>query len=155
NSAGLVYPNTYGYRYQLKNTCFTPEGRLYIKTISGSPVGLPPATVVVCWEDAVSLSLDRIMGIEAGGVFEPVESSIGDVSRYVEVATAPHIYAGATVFNGREAYLNLSAGDYGITYQGDTDARKVVFKYKITDTNSCLYGNEYTIEIILTSKLIP
>jgi hypothetical protein len=151
NSAGFVYPNTYGYKYHIKNSCFEPEGRLYVKTISDAPLGLPPVEVIVCWEDAAALSLDRILGLEAKGQYIPVEEAPGDLSAHMETLAAPRAQAGAVLFDGKAAYAALSSPYY--RYNSDPDVKKLSFKYRITDPASCLNGQTYSINIILTDDM--
>jgi hypothetical protein len=100
----------------------------------------------------MSIQLNQILGIEAGGEFE----FIAGISQYVEEAVAPDVYAGATVFDGKAAYEALIA-DPAYAYNGPLTsgtAMAAKFRYTINNLASCLHGKSYEFVIILTDELI-
>jgi hypothetical protein len=60
-------------------------------------------------------------------------------------------YLGALIFNAHKAWSEASPA-YDITYKGDTEAKKFVFKYT-APTGSCVSGQSKTIVIIVTKNM--
>lgn len=153
NSDMLATQHTYVYNYKITNTCYDATARVYIRTVENSPFGLPPDTVIICWENAEALQLNQILGIEAGGNL----SSDATVMAHVKKAAAPKLYSGAMIFNGQTAYKALlNNPTYVYTGPKTTgSAIQVKFTYAINNPRSCLNGKEYELVLILTDELTP
>jgi hypothetical protein len=146
-TSGLPNAHVHTYKYTITNHCVSGLVRkFYLQTIKDATVRPVRDTIAVCWEKAENIQLNQIFGIDAGGswIYD------GAINSYVStLLVAP--YTGATIFNGKAAYL-----DTGILYDGSyhiANSKSIVFKYK-ADSSGCLAGKEYTIVIVLTPDII-
>ena len=120
--------------------------------MANETIGLPPDTVVICWENAETLHLKQILGIEAGG--EYITDAV--VGNYLKKADLLNIFAGAVFFDGKKAYEDLLSNP-AYKYAGDKttgNAIKVKITYTVNDSNSCLNGKSYVLILILTDELV-
>jgi hypothetical protein len=144
---GLANANLHTYKYTVTNNCVSGLVRkLYLQTIKNNATVRPLRdTVVVCWEKAEALQLNQIFGIDAAGSWIYDSSLTDHVST---LSAAP--YTGATIFDGRAAYLNsvIPYSSYHVPL-----SKTIVFKYK-SASSSCLGGKEYTVVIVLTPNIV-
>ena len=144
---------THIYEYQITNTCGAGSGRVYVKN-TANPVVTSTLrdTIAVCWfmPSAAHLQLNQIMGLEANGTW----GYDMELDPYMSVASSPSQFAGAYVFDASAAWSNLKSAGFGVTYNGDSNSAKFVFKYT-TPVQACFSDKTRELVIIVTSKLLP
>jgi hypothetical protein len=151
NTSQLASLGTYTYNYSVTNSCVADMKRkIYINMISNSDkFRLSKDTVVVCYERAEALQINRLFGIEAGGSLEYFSSVPNDIDGYVTVSPHSSPFDGAVTMNGKAVYESPTIPVYN--YHGIA-AKKAVFTYT-SDGDSCLKGKTYTVVIILTPNI--
>lgn len=138
------------YKYKLAHQCGADSARFYITTLFDKPIQMPPYRVVVCKDRAEHLSINQIMGLEAGGDLISDLTAL-QAANHITKVSSPSLFAGAVLFNGKSAWSDSTTTK--INYQGDTSATRVTFKYTAAQS-SCLANKEYTLEIIITENII-
>ena len=131
--------NTYVYNFSVTNECVTAGGKLYLSVTE--PENVQSAKEVkICYENATSIYLNPIMGIEAEGEWKCIPE---DANYYLDVSDYPP-FENMAILNGENIWY-----DGGIPFIGDTKRVDVVF----TPSKSCFNNAEYKLTIILTSDL--
>jgi uncharacterized repeat protein (TIGR01451 family) len=166
NSAAFYYHSTYTYQYTYNTSlysieCGTTSARAYVQSLTNK-LSRKIDTVVVCRHKELSafINLNQLFGMDFGnGVSEGWEyGSTVNPDSYLESSlpakvkrpTTPSIWAGSLIFDAIAAWTDAPSG-YNITYKGDTNAKKFVFRYT-PQTGSCI-GQSTTIVIIVTDKM--
>jgi uncharacterized repeat protein (TIGR01451 family) len=142
---------TYTYKYVLSlASCGTSTARLTINTTKINAIR-EIDTIVMCptLDSNIYVQLNQILGFELGGVWtydntlNPDNTVIDNTLLYPSSSR----FAGALVFNAAKAWRDASSA-YNISYNGDNQAKKFVFKYT-PPAGSCLTKTR-TIVIIAT-----
>jgi hypothetical protein len=128
----------YTYQYTLLSPeysgCGSTSARVYIRAQSNRIFGRLVDTITICSALSVSRSvnLNRIFGLELGGVWSYPNDPDGIAQNNVTKFVSPSKYAGAMVFNAQKAYAEAD-DSYNIMYKG-APAKKFDFVY----TASCV-----------------
>jgi hypothetical protein len=150
---------THVYRYNIRNTCATGSGTVYIKTLSNSVVGTVADTVVVCrtMHMASYVQLTQMLGYELNGVW----SYDVALNPFVDASGGLSQFPGSYVFDAIAAWEALkNNAAYKYTYKNDANSAIFKFKYDTgTYANppkqSCVGDMQKELVIIVTDKLFP
>ena len=142
NATTLNPGQVYGIKYNITNSCISEERNLYLNIVSDGNFELDQKEVKICYEQASSLHLGQLFGIESTGTWT---FDVPAAANYLKIATGSP-YAGAAIFDGKSAWEN----NVGVL---DGVNRKIKVTYK-TATGGCMNGKEFSITIILTPDLL-
>jgi hypothetical protein len=144
----LFAPKVYSFTYTVSNICVSDVKRkVYLEVLKNRMVRNTKDTVVICYQQAEAVNINRLFGIEADNEWEYYSETPHDIDAYVQQSTTA-TYGGAVVMNGKGIYELGSL----TTYHG-VAAKIVKFTCK-THVNSCLHGREYNMVIVLTENII-
>jgi uncharacterized repeat protein (TIGR01451 family) len=142
---------TYTFKYTLSlASCGSTTARLIMNTTKINAIR-ETDTIVMCptVDSNIYVQLNQILGFEPGGTWvydntlNPDNTLIANVTLYPTSSR----FAGALIFNAAKAWRDAGPA-YDMTYNGDNQAKKFVFKYT-PPTGSCLTKTR-TIVIIAT-----
>jgi uncharacterized repeat protein (TIGR01451 family) len=164
NSAAFYYHSTYTYQYTYNTSlysieCGTTSARAYVQSLTNR-LSRKIDTVVVCRHKELSafINLNQLFGMEFGGasdiegwLYDNTVNPTGDVVSKVKVMAPPSIWAGSRIFDAIAAWNDITNSSYNITYKGDANAKKFIFRYT-PQSGSCI-GQSTTIVIIVTDKM--
>jgi hypothetical protein len=117
--------------------------KVYLEVLKNGVIRPPRDTIAICYLYAEAVNINRLFGLEAGGVwtYHAIDSENPDntsiiPSAQVTIISAPHsVHAGAVVMNGKGIYENESIPSR--TYHGVGDVKMVKFTYTPA-SGSCL-----------------
>jgi hypothetical protein len=131
---------TYTFKYTLRSPeysgCGESSARVYMRVLNDRVFGKTIDTITVCSALATSRSvnLNRIFGLELGGVWSYSDNPDNVVIDNITEFTAASKYAGAVMFNAQNAYSK--AGDiYNKSYRGISGK---AFEFVYTASSSCV-----------------
>jgi hypothetical protein len=132
--------STYTFKYTLRSPeysgCGESSARVYMRVLNDRVFGKTVDTITVCSALATSRSvnLNRIFGLELGGVWSYSDNPDNVVIDNITEFTAASKYAGAVMFNAQNAYSK--AGDiYNKSYRGISGK---AFEFVYTASSPCV-----------------
>ncbi|MDR1582576.1 MAG: right-handed parallel beta-helix repeat-containing protein [Prevotellaceae bacterium] len=152
---GNVSPNSFdaskqlSFIYTISDFCVSNHTRkAYIEILRNGRIPLLKDTVLlVCYDQAETIQINQIFGIEADGTWKYYADTEDDlVGKTHIIVSASYPYTGSITMNGKAIYDDPSITVY--PYLGDSDAKKIVFIYKAND-NNCLKNKEYKVTIVV------
>jgi hypothetical protein len=146
---------TFTYRYSQESQCDTSSAIAYVHPLKNNILRNTIDTIVVCTNQELSqhVQLNQIFGLEFGSELTYPVNPNNIVSSNVRLfPSSGSIYSGARIFNAFNAWKEANDPAYDITYKGDTNAKKFVFKYTAPQ-GSCIEGQSRTVVIVVTENM--
>jgi hypothetical protein len=131
---------TYTFKYTLRSPIYSGCGestaRVYMRVLNDRVFGRTVDTITICSALATSRSvnLNRIFGLELGGVWSYSDNPDNVVIDNITEVTASSKYAGAVVFNAQKAYAK-AGNNYNKSYKGILSK---AFEFVYTASSSCV-----------------